>query len=99
MIRELVIPPPALDDISEAETWYEESRPGLGIEFVMAVKGALNRALKSPETFRIVRKRDGMRGVLAKRFPYKIYFVLKGDVIVVHAVAHTAREDWDWRNR
>jgi hypothetical protein len=36
---------------------------------------------------------------LTKRFPYRIFFSLKDDAVVVHAVLHGRRDDWHWKDR
>ena len=40
-----------------------------------------------------------VRRVLTHRFPYRIFFSLKGDTVVVHAVSHGHRHDRHWKDR
>ena len=42
--------------------------------------------------------RHEVRRVLTKRFPYRIVFSLKGEVVVVHAVLHGRRDDRHWKD-
>jgi plasmid stabilization system protein ParE len=88
MIRRVIVRPLALEDVSEAATWYEEQCPGLGEELADEVVKAIRRAGESPELFRVLRPRDGMRRVLTERFPYRIFFSIVGEALYVHAVLH-----------
>ena len=36
---------------------------------------------------------------MTKRFPYLIFFSLKGDAVLVHAVLHGHRDDRHWKDR
>lgn len=38
----------AESDISEAVKWYEEERPGLGLELIDEIRAAINRVVESP---------------------------------------------------
>jgi toxin ParE1/3/4 len=99
MIRRVIIRPPALEDIADAATWYEDQCPGLGGELTDEVIKAVRRAQESPDLFRVLRPRDGLRRVLTERFPYRVFFSIVGDTLYVHAVLHGARHDRHWRRR
>jgi hypothetical protein len=47
----VVFQPASRLEFDEAVAWYESERPGLGREFKLEVKLALNRALANPEHF------------------------------------------------
>jgi plasmid stabilization system protein ParE len=86
---------PAADgDISEARDWYERQRPGLGDEFLAAVAEVFLRLEAAPEQFPIYYR--GFRRALTERFPYKIFFRIEGDAVIVFRVLHAAR-DHMWR--
>lgn len=99
MIRRVIIRPPAVEDIADAATWYEDQSPGLGGELTDEVIRAIRRAQESPDLFRILRPRDGLRRVLTERFPYSVFFSVVADTIYVHAVLHGARHDRHWQRR
>ena len=99
MIRRVIVRPLAVEDIATAATWYEEQSPGLGTDLVDELIRAIRRAQESPDLFRILRPRDGMRRVLTERFPYRIFFSVVADTLHVHAVLHGARHDRHWRLR
>ena len=80
----------AHQEFEEAVAWYESQRPGLGREFKLEVKLALNRALHNPGRFQRVRGRA--RKLRLRRFKkYAIYFAVKDHVFAVLAVFHSAR--------
>jgi toxin ParE1/3/4 len=84
-------------DIEAAFEWYESEEPGLGFEFVDELRHAYRRILNGP--FMYQELRSGIRRAIARRFPYAIYFSVEGEVIVVVAVLHTARDPAEWQQR
>lgn len=99
MIVKVIVRPAALEDIAAAVTWYENQSPGLGEELADEVIKAIRCAQEAPTQFRIIRSSDEMRRALTKRFPYRIFFTVKREVLYVHAVLHGARHDRHWRLR
>ena len=83
-------------DIQEARDWYERRRPGLGDEFLVAVAEAFLRLEESPERFPIYYK--GFRRILTETFPYKVFFRIEGEAVIVVRVLHAAQEH-TWRLR
>jgi toxin ParE1/3/4 len=97
MTRRLIIRIQAEADITDAAIRYENQRPGLGVEFLAEVEAALGKALGNPRQFRRLRRKPEVRRVLTTRFPYRIFFVLRPDAVVVLRVLHGARHDREWR--
>ena len=77
-------------DLREAEEWYERQRPGLGGEFLISAADALTRLEESPERFPLYYR--GFRRVLMERFPYKVFFRIEGDAVIVFRILHAARD-------
>ena len=86
-------------DVAEAAQWYNQRQPGLGEKFIREVDRAIARVLENPFAFPVILRRHEVRRVLTKRFPYRIFFSLKGEVVVVHAVLHGHRDDRHWKDR
>ena len=84
-------------DIEAAFEWYEGEEQGLGFEFLEELRAAYFRILDHPFGYQDLR--SGIRRTLTRRFPYAIYFLVEGDVIIVLAVLHTARDPEDWQGR
>jgi toxin ParE1/3/4 len=99
MSRRLVVRAEAEADIADAALWYEARALGLGLEFVEEVGIAVRRATETPLMFTLLRFRPEVRRVLTRRFPYRIFFVVRDDAVVVFAVMHAARHDRSWRAR
>lgn len=99
MSRRILVRPEAEADITEAALWYEERLVGLGLELVHEVGVAVRRAAEAPLIFPLLRQVPEVRRVLSRRFPYRIFFVVREDAIVVFAVIHAARHDRHWQDR
>jgi toxin ParE1/3/4 len=99
MTRRLIVRPEAEEDITEAAIWYEKREPNLGTEFIFEVRAAIQRALNDPPTFPRLRAAPEVRRVLARRFPYRVFFIVRPDALVVFAVIHAARHDRIWKER
>ena len=72
---------------------------GLGLELTSEVRSAITRVLKNSESFTCVRRNPTVRRVLIRRFPYRIFFIVRPDAIIVFAVLHAARHDRVWKHR
>lgn len=96
-MRRLLFRPQARDEFEAASEWYERERPGLGDNFLEAVDVQLARIAANPLVYPAV-YRD-IRKAALRRFPYCIYFRLRGNPVVVLAVFHTARSPATWKRR
>jgi plasmid stabilization system protein ParE len=99
MTRRLIVRPEAEDDITDAAMWYESQEPNLGLEFISEIRAAIQRALNDPQAFSRLRAEPEVRRVLARRFPYRVFFIIRTDTLVVFAVLHAARHDRNWTHR
>jgi len=91
------IRPEAEAEIERAHTWYEDRRPGLGQEFLLALDAVLLRAAETPDTFPLIARRTH-RAVL-RRFPYLVFFVVEQERLVVTALFHGHRDPEQWADR
>ena len=80
----------AQGDLREARDWYDRQREGLGSEFLLAVADAMLALEESPLRYPIY-YRD-FRRVLMDRFPYKIFYRIEGQAVIVYRVLHGARD-------
>ena len=88
----LVTQPEVETDIREAAEWYErQASPELAKDFVREVRKAFRRIAENPLLFMVRHKRLQVRWVFPKRFPYRIVFVVEGDVVTVLCVVHAKR--------
>jgi plasmid stabilization system protein ParE len=88
-----LIPSLAEADITGAALWYERQQSGLGEKFLLQVDAAIARVLENPLAYPVIRRRHEVRRVLTHQFPYRIFYSLERDMVVVHAVLHASRDE------
>jgi plasmid stabilization system protein ParE len=96
-LTRLNIQPEASAEAYEAVAWYEGQRAGLGLEFILELDAALERATDSPHLY--ATQYRNARRVLLRRFPYAVYFVYGSNVVEVFAILHQHGDPSNWRGR
>lgn len=86
----VTIRPRAEADLKKAREWYEKARPGLGDEFLAEVRKAVRSLERNPESPPVY-YRD-FRRVFTDRFPYKLFYRIDGDRVIVFRILH-AKQD------
>ena len=86
----LFLRPEAERDLAAARDWYDQQRAGLGDDFIDAIALALRVLSRDPELPRFYHKK--FRRVILHRFPYKIFYQVIGDRIVIFRVLHAKQE-------
>jgi toxin ParE1/3/4 len=99
MSRRVIVRQEARLDLEKAALWYEEREAGLGWQLVLEVGAAIRRAGENPMLCLKLRHRPEVRRVLARRFPYRILFIVREDALVVFAIMHAARHGSHWIKR
>ncbi|MBM4028216.1 MAG: type II toxin-antitoxin system RelE/ParE family toxin [Planctomycetes bacterium] len=97
MATKLIIAPEVEQDLAEAAIWYEARRAGLGEEFLSCIDACIAAVLRMPETQAVVHEQ--YRRVLARRFPYAVFYKYAAGVVTVYAVFHCSRDPSKWRQR
>jgi toxin ParE1/3/4 len=82
----VVVRPRAEADLENARNWYEERRDGLGREFVLATRVAIEKIRANPERYPTYYR--GFRRVLLTRFPYKLFYRIESDRVLVFRALH-----------
>ena len=77
-------------DLRDARDWYELQKPGLGDEFLLSILNAMTDLESTPEQPSFY-YRD-FRRLMPHRFPYKIFYRIEGDTVVVFRILHAARD-------
>ena len=93
MTRRLIIRPEAESDILNAAVWYEGRETGLGFEVIADIRTAIELALEYPQAQMLLMKDPEVHRILAKRFPYRIFYIVRSDAIVVFSMLHARRHD------
>lgn len=92
----------ALEEAELAVAWYEDERPGLGVDFYDAIDAATDLLECDPiPSVPMPGKMGklGIRRIILKRFPYDLVFVERPNYIWVIAYAHHSRRPAYWRDR
>lgn len=73
--------------------------PAWELDLISEIRVAIERALNDPEAFPRLRVDPPVRRVLTRRFPFRVFFIVRPDALVVFAVLHAARHDRTWKHR
>jgi plasmid stabilization system protein ParE len=86
----LVIRSRAETDLREAQNWYENQRTGLGAEFLAEIDATIRVLIRDPQRHPVYYR--GFRRVLTRRFPYKLFYRLEDDRVIIFRVLHVRRD-------
>ena len=84
----------ALREAGQVQDWYETQSRGLGEEFITAMELQLKRLEQAPLFY--AEAIPGVRRALLPRFPYGLFYAVRGDLVHVLAVLHQARSPRQW---
>ena len=93
----VVLRPEARAEFDEAFDWYEQQRPGVGVDFVTQVQEVFDRISPTPERYAQIFQ--DIRRVVVQRFPYSLFYKVEPQQVVVLAVFHSRRNPKIWRAR
>ena len=72
---------------------------GLGLDVTSKIRAAIGRDLNDPEAFPRLRESPDVRRVLARLFPYRVFYIVRPEALVVFAVVRAARHEPIWKHR
>ncbi len=81
----------ALDEIDEILTYIVRDNPGAAARVAAAIEQAIDSIEQQPESAPIVYGRD-VRAKLMVRYPYRVFYVVRGDELIVRNVRSTRRQ-------
>ena len=84
-------------EFEDAAAWYEDRRRGLGEQFISEIGEAVEKAAERPKQYPVVF--GDVRRTVCRRFPFAVYFRVRGDALVVLAVFHGRRDPAIWKRR
>jgi plasmid stabilization system protein ParE len=87
----------ARDEFEDAAAWYESQRHGLGDQFFSEIGESIENAAERPKQYPVVFA--DVRRTVCRRFPFAVYFRVRGDSLVVLAVFHGRRDPAAWKRR
>lgn len=83
-----------MEQLAQAQAWYESQRGGLGAEFARSVEAAVARVTRQPLAAPVVY--ETVRRVVLKRFPYSLFYLVEPQRLVVLSCLHTRRSPAAW---
>ncbi len=84
-------------EFDRAVEYYEDSRPGLGLDFAQEIYAAITRIIQFPDAWSPISKNT--RRCLVSRFPFGIIYQVKSGYVRIIAVADLRRRPNYWRDR
>lgn len=81
--------PKAREDVREIVLWYRGEREGLEDRFLLSLKASTDVLVKNPLLYQI--RFESIRSLLLKRFPYRLYYFIDGNQVMVLGIVHTKR--------
>ena len=84
-------------ELDQAIAYYEDCRPGLGLELAEEVYSAIARIVQFPDAWSLISRRT--RRCLVNRFPFGVIYHVKSNAIRIIAVAHLSRRPNYWKGR
>ena len=96
MTHTVIVCSAAEADIAAATLWYERQSEGLGAQFLDSIQDAIHRANLLPRAHLLLRRKPEIRRILTTGFPYRIFFIVEHDRLVVIRVLHGARQLEPW---
>jgi len=76
-------------DIREIVLWYHFQQEGLENEFLENLEIAFTNLESNPNKYQVYLRK--VRGVVLKRFPYRIIYKIEKNIILIVGVFHTSR--------
>ncbi|WP_029014340.1 type II toxin-antitoxin system RelE/ParE family toxin [Niveispirillum irakense] len=92
---QVVLTQQAEADLAAARDWYDSEAPGLGSRFMEEFLNIARQLADNPALYQIVR-RDIRRAVF-RRFPYSLFFRIRGNVVEIFACLHARRNPTLWK--
>lgn len=101
MTRGFAFHPEARAEFVADVDWYDSREVGVSERFEMAVRGAIDAAIDSPESWAAWHRWDRQPVVRSKGvgFPYRIVYFVTDELLTIVAVAHEKRRPGYWRER
>ncbi len=94
--------PEATEDARQQSEYYDDLNPGLGDEFLDALRSAYDAILANPKLFAMHERaspRRQFRFAMLEGFPFQVVYLVRRTETVVFAVAHNSRNPDYWIRR
>lgn len=85
----------ALTDLAAIADWLILHYPTVAPAVERRVRSAVAHIARWPESARRIAGRSDVRVVPLGRYPYKIFYRVRGDVVEILHVHHASRQPWE----
>jgi plasmid stabilization system protein ParE len=89
-VAELLILPAAEWELVHAQAWYETKQEGLGERLIGEIERVFDYIRQSPCLYAL--RHNGLRRAPVHTFPYGVWYLVEGEVVLVVAVFHGNRD-------
>ena len=89
--------PAAAAEVERAQAWDEERSVFAAAGFLQELTRAVQRIRSAPE--RYPAEAHGTRRILLDPYPFSVVYLIRGDELVIIAVAHHKRRPGYWADR
>jgi toxin ParE1/3/4 len=91
MFYRIIIGEEAQTDIQKTFNYYEQQRPGLGGEILVALLKHYNDLAECPTHYSFIEGQPEkiLRNVIVEGFPYVLIFEVSGEDVIVYALHNT----------
>jgi addiction module RelE/StbE family toxin len=87
--------PRAVRDLEDIGAYYRATAsPATAVAIAERLERVMERLSRQPESAPMVIDRPGIRVVPVRRTPYRIFYRVRGDVVEILHIRHTARRPW-----
>ncbi len=97
-MKPIIVHSQARAELDDATAFYEQRKPGLGLELLSHVEQAIKEIRDNPR-LGTPYKTTALRRYSVRRFPYAIFYAERAEDIWVVAIAHGRRRPDYWRRR
>lgn len=87
----------AREELAEAKRFYNRQQQGLGESFQREAETAARQVRERPLAWQA--EIEPVRRFIFDRFPYKMLYIVRGETVIVVAVAHQHRQPDYWVER
>ncbi len=84
-------------DIREIVLWYNLQRIGLEDEFLVILNDKVSRLQNKPKMYQVMFRQ--VRAVTIRKFPYRVFYKIIDEAIIIIGVLHTSRNPTIIRQR
>ncbi len=88
MVYKITVSIGAVNDTTEAYTFYENQQPGLGDRFLNELVEFYEKLKLHPTYYSFVSEEKTIRALALKIFPYRIIYEVEGDELYIFAIHH-----------